>query len=60
MTLAEIAVTRSDLLAMQRSMEDAYAEIEAGVSDGDIDGSVLDGLAESLDMIEQYLHDERD
>ena len=60
MTLAAIAVSRSDLIAMQRSIEDAYAEVEAGVSDGDIDDSVLSGLAESLDMIEQYLNDNRD
>lgn len=60
MTLASIAITRSDLIAMQRAMEDAYAEVEAGVGDGDIDDRVLFGLAESLDMIEQYLNDNRD
>lgn len=60
MTLTSIAVTRSDLIAIQRSIEDAYAEVEAAVGDGDVDDSILFGLGESLDTIEQYLNDNRD
>lgn len=50
-----VEVTRVNLIYVRRAIDDAIAEIEAAVADGDVDESVLAALDESLHIIEGYL-----
>lgn len=50
-----VEVQRINLIYVRRAIDDAVAEIEAAVADGDVDESVLSALDESLHIIEGYL-----
>lgn len=50
-----IEVKRSDLIYLQRVMDSAFSELEAGVADGMIDESVLIELDDALSAVREYL-----
>lgn len=50
-----VEVSRINLIYIRRALDDAIAEVEAAVADGDVDESVLSALDESLHIIEGYL-----
>lgn len=51
-----IKVDRTDLIYVNRSIEDAVSELEAAVADGLVDESVLANLEEALEIVDEYLH----
>ena len=50
-----VEVERTSLIYVRRAVDDAIAEVQAGVADGLIDESVLIALDESLNILEGYL-----
>jgi hypothetical protein len=50
-----VEIRRTDLIYVRRAIDDAIAEVQAGVADGLIDESVLIALDESLNILEGYL-----
>jgi hypothetical protein len=50
-----INVERSDLIFLLRAIDSAYAEVEAAVSDGDVDESVVLDLEDALELVKEYL-----
>lgn len=58
--LFEVPVKKEELKKIFHAIDTARSEIEAAVADGLVDDSVLGECDEACDMLEQYLHDERD
>ena len=56
----EIPVTKADLIYFHRTLDDAHSELEAAVSDGLVDDSITIAMATAIDMLEQYINDNRD
>jgi len=50
-----VEVTRSDLVYLRRVLDNTLPEVQAAVADGLIDESILIGLDEAIEIVEEYL-----